>query len=114
MIELGQLESRHQDFDSRHARVVAVSLDSVEDSARTQEKFPHLVIVSDKEENLATAARTLAPQHAPDGGDTNSPTTVLVDRRGEVRRVLRKERYVERFTPDEVLHEVDEAFRATP
>ncbi len=48
MIELGQLEGRHQDFDSRNVRVVAVSLDGLDDSRKTQDKFPHLVIVSDE------------------------------------------------------------------
>ena len=113
MIELGQLEARHQDFDSRHVRVVAVSLDGLDDSAKTQSKFPHLVIVSDKNEGLAKAASTLAPQHSPEGGDTNAPTTVLVDRRGEVRWVFRPDRFIERLSPDELLKEVDKHLGAS-
>jgi peroxiredoxin len=111
MIELGQLEARHQDFDSRHVRVVAVSMDGLDDSRKTQDKFPHLVIVSDEKEGLARAAGTLAPQHSKDGGDTNAPTTILMDRRGEVRDVMRKDRFLERFTPDQVLAEVDKHLR---
>jgi hypothetical protein len=30
-----------------------------------------------------------------------------MDRRGEVRDVMRKDRFLERFTPDQVLAEVD-------
>ena len=101
MIELGQLEARHQDFDSRHARIVAVSMDGLDDSRKTQDKFPHLVIVSDEKEGLAKAAGTLAPQHSPTGGDTNAPTTILIDRRGEVRHAKRPDRFLERFSPDE-------------
>ena len=37
----------------RRKDVVAVSLDSIEDSANTQKKFPHLTIVSDQKESLA-------------------------------------------------------------
>ena len=111
MIELGQLEARHQDFDSRHGRVVAVSMDGLDDSRKTQDKFPHLVIVSDEKEGLAKAAGTLATgQRGHDGGDTNAPTTVYIDRRGEVRQVKRPDRFVERFSPDEVLAAAKENF----
>ena len=110
MVELGQLEARHQDFDSRYVRVVAVSMDGLDDSAEMQKQFPHLVIVSDETENLAKAAGTLAPQHSKDGGDTNAPTTIYIDRRGEVRAVKRPDRFLERFSPDEVLAAVKEHF----
>src|SRR5437879_4190528 len=108
MIELGQLEARHEDFDKRSARIVAVSLDNVEESAKTQEKFPHLVIVSDGEKSLANAAELIAPQHSPTGGETVAPTTVLIDRGGVVRWVSRKANYLERPTPDEVLAALDQ------
>ena len=110
MIELGQLEARHQDFDARHVRVVAVSMDGPEDSRWMQDQFPHLVIVSDKDEGLAKAAGTLAPQRSKDGGDTNAPTTIFIDRRGEVRQVKRPDRFLERFSPDEVLAAAKESF----
>jgi peroxiredoxin len=113
MAELGQLESRHQDFESLNVRVVATSLDGLGDSAQTQQKFPHLVILSDEKEGLARAAGTLAPQHSESGGDTNAPTTVLIDRHGEVRRVRRPDRFLERFSPDEVLKMVDESLPAS-
>lgn len=113
MIELGQLEARHEDFAKRSTRVVAVSLDNLEESAKTQQKLPHLVVVSDKKESLAKAAEVLAPQHSPSGGDTTAPTTVLIDRRGQVCWVGRKDRFIERFSPDEVLAEVDNNLRAS-
>ncbi|HEX5272802.1 MAG TPA: redoxin domain-containing protein [Gemmataceae bacterium] len=107
MVELGQLEARHEDFDKRDARVVAVSLDTVEESAKTQEKFPHLVIISDADKSLASAAELIAPQHSPAGGETVAPTTALIDRTGVVRWVSRKGNYLERPTPDEVLAALD-------
>jgi len=112
MVELGQLETRHEDFAKRNTRIVAVSLDNVEDSAKTQKKFPHLIIVSDAKEELARAAEVIAPQHSPTGGDTAAPTTVLIDRSGEVRSVYRPERFINRLTPDEVLKAVDAQLRS--
>jgi peroxiredoxin len=111
MIELGQLEARHQDFESRHVRVVAASLDGLDDSAKTQQKMPHLTILSDEKENLAKAAAVLAPQRSPSGGDTTAPTTILIDRHGEVRGLVRPPRFVERLSPDQVLAEADKHLR---
>jgi peroxiredoxin len=108
MVELGQLEARHEDFDRRNARVVAVSLDNVEDSAKTQEKFPHLAVISDADKSLAGAAELIAPQPSPTGGQTVAPTTVLIDRGGVVRWVSRKGTFLERPTPDEVLAALDQ------
>ncbi len=107
MIELGQLEGRHEDFAKRNARVVAVSFDNVEESAKMQQKFPHLILVSDADKSLAKAAELIAPQHGPTGGETVAPTTVLLDRDGLVRWVSRKDNFLERPAPDEVLAAVD-------
>jgi peroxiredoxin len=105
--ELGQLEARHQDFDSRNVRIAAVSFDGLDDSARTQKRFPHLVLLSDSQGSLARATEMLAPQHSPTGGDINAPTTVLIDRHGQVRWVFRPDRYLDRLSPDQVLTELD-------
>ena len=42
-----------------------------------------------------------------------TPTTVLVDRSGLVHEVLRKGRFIERLSPEEVLTAVDKAFRSS-
>ena len=107
MIELGQLEAKHEDFAKRNTRVIAVSLDNRENSLKTQEKFPHLVVVSDEKENLAKAAELIAPQRSDSGGDTLTPTTVLLDKDGVVRWVSRKDTFLERPSPEEVLAAVD-------
>src|SRR4051812_36582161 len=103
MAELGQLEAHHEQFDSRGVRVVAASLDDLADSARTQQRFPHLTIVSDPGQGLARAADVVGPHHGPSGEETVSPTTVLVDRRGRVRWVFRPERYINRLSAAELL-----------
>ena len=108
MVELGQLESHHQDFARRNTRLVAVSLDSQEDTAKTAKKFPHLVIVSDEQGNISGAVEVIGPHHGPDGKQTLSPTTILIDRRGLVRWVFQPNRFVVRLKPEEVLARVDE------
>jgi len=108
MVELGQLESHHQDFAARDTRIVAVSLDAQEDATRTAKKFPHLLIVSDEQGSISGAAEVIGPHHGPDGKETVSPTTILIDRRGQVRWVFRPERFIERLKPEEVLSRVDE------
>jgi len=112
MIELGQLEAKHEDFAKRNTQVVAVSLDNREDSAETQKKFSHLVIVSDEKENMAKAAEIIAPQRSKTGGDTLAPTTVLLDHDGVVRWISRKDTFMERPEPEEVLKAVDDNIRA--
>jgi peroxiredoxin len=112
MIELGQLERRHEDFEKRNVRVVAVSLDNVEDSAATQEKFKHLTIISDADQSLANAAQLIAPQKSESGGPTLAPTTALIDHYGVVRWVSRKGNVFERPSPDEVLAAIDEQSRS--
>ena len=100
---------RHQEeFARRNTRVVAVSLDNREDTAKTARKFPHLVILSDEERGLAGPAEVVGPHGSRDGKETASPTTILIDRRGPVRWVFRPDRFIERLTAEEVLARVDE------
>src|SRR5579871_6592300 len=109
MIELGQLERRIGDFDQRHVRIVAVSNDSQDVARLTQADFPHLTIVADTDQKMAKAIEVIHHGGARDGGDTNAPTTILVDGNGKVRLVYRARRFVERLSPDELLQMVDTA-----
>ncbi len=108
MVELVKLEDHHQEFDSRNTRIIAVSLDDLEDSAKTQTKFPHLAIVSDADQTLAKAANVLGPHHAPDGKETTAPTTILIDNKGVVRWVFRPDVYITRLSATELIAKVDE------
>jgi peroxiredoxin len=103
MVELGQLEKEHQQFDAKGVRVVAVSLDDLPDSAETQKQFPHLTILSDHDKSLAGAADVIGPHRSPAGEITVSPTTVLIDRQGKVRWLFRPDRYTKRLMPQELL-----------
>ncbi len=107
MIELGQLEKHHGEFDAKGVRIVAVSLDDIAESQKTQEKFPHLTILSDHEQSLAQAADVIGPHHSPTGEITVSPTTVLLDKAGLVRWVFRPDRYTTRLSPQDLLDEID-------
>ena len=107
MIELGQLERRHEDFAHRNTRVIVVSVEGTEDASKTQTDFPHLIVLADKERALTEAAGLLHSHAAPDGSDIATPTTILVDRHGAVRWVFRPDSVITRLSPDEVLLAID-------
>ena len=108
MAELGELEKRHQDFDQKHVRVIAISNDDQKTSQATQADFPHLVVVSDADQNMARAIEVIHAGMGPRGDDTNAPTTFLVDGKGAVRWFARRERFIVRLTPDELLAAIDQ------
>jgi alkyl hydroperoxide reductase subunit AhpC len=101
MVELGQLEKRHEDFSKRGLRVVVVSNDDQPTSQKTQADFPHLVVIADTDQKLAKALQVLDP-----GTGANAPTTFLVDRSGTVRWLFRSESFLERLSPDELLEAI--------
>jgi peroxiredoxin len=108
MIELGQLEAQHQEFEKRNARVVVISLEDQEAAQITQEQFPHLTVVTDADRGLSEALEVIHAQSHPEGGDTSAPTTFLVDGRGSVRWMHRPDRFTSRLTPEQVLAALDE------
>ena len=108
MIELGQLERRHQDFAKQNVRVVVVSLEGHDEAEKTQAQFPHLMAVADGEHHLIDAAGVLHPHANPEGGDAAAPTTILIDRDGIVRWLFRPSRYLTRLSPDELLEAVQQ------
>lgn len=107
MIELGQLERHHEDFARRHARVIAVSLEGLDDAKKTQADFPHLLVLADEQRGLTEAVGVLHPHAGPGGTDAAAPTTILVDRNGIVRWVYRSDEVVARLAPEEVLQAID-------
>jgi peroxiredoxin len=107
MIELGELEKRHQDFENRHVRIVAVSNDDQETAQKTQADFPHLVVVADAEQHMAKAVEVIHEKKGPQSSDTNVPTTFLINANGKVSRVLQPDHFITRLSPDDVLAAVD-------
>ena len=114
MIELGQLERRHEDFARRNTRVIVVSVEKPDDAQKTQADFPHLLVLADRGRGLSEAGGFLHPHAAPDGSDADAPTTVLVDRHGTVRWLYRSGEVIARLSPDEVLQAIDNHVPATP
>jgi alkyl hydroperoxide reductase subunit AhpC len=114
MIELGQLERRHEDFARRNTRVIVVSLEGCDDAQKTQQDFPHLLVLADQEKGLSEAAGLIHPHAAPDGRDADAPTTILVDRHGKPCWVYRSGAVIARLSPDEVLREIDLHLPGTP
>src|SRR5262245_37870748 len=111
MIELGELERRHQDFDQRNVRVFAISNDPLENARLNQADFPHLKLISDADLNMAKAVGMVHAGAGPGGKDTNAPTTLLVDGSGTVRWLERPPNFFGRIPPDEVLAAIDEKLK---
>src|SRR6516162_9581234 len=107
MVELGQLEAHYDEFAKRHTRVVAVSVDGLDDSQKTQQKFPHLTVVADHEHKLVDAVAVLHAGAGERGDDVAAPTTILVDKGGVVRALFRPTNVSRRLSPSEVLAMVD-------
>jgi peroxiredoxin len=106
MIELGQLEAHHDEFAKRHTRVVAVSVDDLEDSKKTQQDFPQLTVVADHEHTLSDAAAVLYTE-AVLRKEVAAPTTILVDKHGVVRALFRPSNVASRLSASEVLAMMD-------
>ena len=108
MVELGQLERGHEDFARRKVRVIAVSMEGLDDAKKTQADFPHLVVLADDGRGLSNAAELVHAHAKPDGSDIDAPTTILVDHNGKVRWLYRSPEVIARLSPDEVLQAVDQ------
>ena len=114
MIELVELERRHEDFGRRNARVIVASIEGLDDATRTQADLPHLLVLADLGRGLTDAVGVLHPHAAPDGRDADAPTTILIDRAGTVRWLYRSPEVIARLSPDDVLRAIDEHLSATP
>lgn len=108
MIELGQLEGRWKEFETKNVKVTVVSIEGMEDAKATQADYPHLQVVSDKDRSLTEAVQVLHRESAPDGGDTAAPTTLLLGGDGVARWVYRPGNVFRRLSPDELLSAIDD------
>ena len=106
MIELGELEAKHEAFAKRDTRVVVVSLEDADEAKKTQKDFPHLVVVADSQRNLIEAVEVLHRRAGPGRTDTAAPTTIFIDRRGSVRSLYQSGKVISRLSAKEVLDRV--------
>lgn len=108
MIELGQLERRHEDFARRNTRVIVISMEGTDLAKKTQADFPHLVVLADEGRGLSNAAALVHAHAKPGGGDADAPTTILIDQQGVVRWLYRTPEVIARPSPDDVLQAIDQ------
>ncbi len=109
MIELGQLERHHDDFDQRQTRIIVGSTENTGDAKKTQADFPHLLVLADSEHGLIDALGIMDPRPSPvTGASMAAPTTLLVDKNGVVRWVFRPSRVIERLSPTELAAAIDQ------
>jgi alkyl hydroperoxide reductase subunit AhpC len=107
LIELGELERNHAEFAKRNVRIVVASLEEADAAQRTQQEFPHLVVVADSEGKLIQAAEVLHQGGGQKGEDIAAPTTFFIDKQGTVRSLFRPRQIVTRLSAKEVLRELD-------
>jgi peroxiredoxin len=107
MIELGQLEKHHADFEKRNVRVVVSSVEGPEESKKTQSRFPHLQVLADDSHALSNAVDVMHKNSGPGLSDTSAPTTLIIDGSGIVRWTFRPDNVTTRLSPEEVLAQLD-------
>ncbi len=108
MIELGELERNHAEFEKRNVRVVVASLEEAEVARLTQQRFPHLVVIADSDGKLIKAAGVLHAGAGQKQEDIAAPTTFFIDKQGTVRSLFRPRQVITRLSAKEVLRAVDE------
>src|SRR5258708_491325 len=108
MIELVELEKHHAEFEKRNVRIVVASLEEPEEARKTQQEFPHLVVVADSAGKLIEAAGVVHQKAGTKGEDIAAPTTCFIARQGTVRSLFRTKQVVTRLSAQEVLKALDE------
>jgi peroxiredoxin len=106
MLELVQLERRHEDFDKRKVRIVVVSMEDLETARKTQADFPHLLVLADKSAGLSAACGLIHEHEGPQQSDIDMPTTILIDGHGTVRWIYRPGEVIARLSPDDLLEAI--------
>jgi peroxiredoxin len=107
MIELGEFERDHAEFDRRGVHMFAISNDTPEDVQRNQADLPHVVFLADQDQSAAKTLQLSDDHGGPNGEPTNTPTLIFVDGQGIVRQLLRPANLFTRHTSAEVLAEID-------
>ena len=107
MTQLTELESHHADFERAGAEVVVVSVEDLEKASQTKRDFPHLTVVSDKEQELSKAIDLINQAASPEGADIAAPTIILLDGAGQVRWLHRPERIIARPSAKELVAKIE-------
>ena len=87
--------------------MLAISVEGTDDAKKTQESFPHLLVIADQGLGLCKAVDLVHAAAGPGGEDIAAPTTIIVDNKGTVRWMYRTREVFARLAPDDVLQAVD-------
>ena len=85
MVELGELEKHHADFEKRNTQVFVASSDDLDNSKAVQKDFPHLIVLSDADQKLISSVQVLHLKAGNHRQDVAAPTTFIIDRSGMIR-----------------------------
>src|SRR3954452_21139817 len=106
--ELRSFEQHLADFRSRNTQVVAISVDSTEESHKLSQRqgytFP---ILSDRNAETIRAFGVLHAKAGEDGHDIARPAEFLVDATGTIQWVNLAESILARLHPETVLQVID-------
>lgn len=105
MVELGQLEKQHAEFEKRKTQIYVVSNDNLELSQKTQALFKYLIVVADPNDSMIDAMQVMHHNAAP-GKDAAAPTTFLFTN-GVVQWMFRPDRITDRQSPEQLLRAID-------
>lgn len=103
MLELGELDKHYQEFTQRQVRIVAASVDGLQDTEEMQKQYPNLLLLSDEKQSLVKALNAIHHGAGPGGADIAAPTTVLVNSTGYINWTFRPGRHIERLAVPELI-----------
>jgi peroxiredoxin len=111
---LRSFEKRLPDFNARKIRVIAISVDTPQESERLREKagytFP---ILSDAKDEVIRRWDLVHPHAGVDGADIARPAEFLIDANGKVRWLNLTEDFRVRARPEQVLQAFDAAHESS-
>jgi peroxiredoxin len=108
MAELGEFVKHHQELQALDVQVLAISIDHIDKVSEAQAKlkapFPML---SDSHDKVMDLYGTRSPAYKNrNGAAINTPTLVLIDKKGDIRWLHQAADYRIRAPISEVLNEI--------
>ncbi len=103
------------DFDARRIRVIAISVDSPDDSEKLRQSQGYTFsILSDAHDEVIRRWDLVHAHGGPDGTDIARPAEFLIDTSGKVRWVNLTDDFIVRARPQEALAAFDAMKKSSP
>jgi peroxiredoxin len=108
MAELGEFVKHHQELRDLDVQVLAISVDPIEQVRETRAKLKvPFAMLSDSHDQVMDSYGTRSPVYkGKNGAAINTPTLVLIDRKGTIRWLHQAADYRIRAPISEVLNEI--------